>query len=83
MGIVDLDKRLLDTVRRIAPHELSDEEILSCEDFLALGFSSISLMELVFACEEEFKMEFVDEDLTLEVLGQYENVRRAIRNQGN
>lgn len=55
--------------------EIKDKSLNVDVDLTSLGFNSISYIKLVVAAEEEFKIEFSDEDLDI---GKFNSIKSVI-----
>lgn len=62
-----LEKRVLNIIKANIDLEDSIEEIKLDDDLLLLGINSLSFVKIVVALENEFNMEFNEDDLDYEL----------------
>lgn len=78
----NIDLRLLKTIKKILKIELTDQQITSSTNFIDdYDFDSITAIQLVVSCENEFNISIEDDDLLIEKICSFPKLKTIITGQ--
>ncbi|MBK1811311.1 hypothetical protein JHL18_11805 [Clostridium sp. YIM B02505] len=66
-------------LRNLRQCDMTDDELLNCENLNNVGFDSVDLMHLAVACEDAFGISIDDEYLTYDILNSCQELIKVVK----